>query len=106
MYKDIGTKCWSIKEVNKNLGDRQPLVDYSVNYLKKACSDLAVMLQDAGKKEPGEMIEVMDQSGKKRSFSLEEVAGMLSDVKKIVELNLIDHIDKWAKLKLREHKTN
>jgi hypothetical protein len=98
--REIVTMCWSIKEVNRNLSDRPQLSDYSIRYLKKACSELALMMSEAGRTSPNEAIEVTDRSGQKRSFGLEEVAEMLNDVKKIVELNLIDHIDQWARIQM------
>jgi len=97
MYRDIATMCWSIKEVNKNLGDRAPVGDYSVSYLKGSRSKLASMLKELDSNSPGEEINVVDQEGRTRRFPLGDVALMLSDVKKIVELNLIDHIEEWAR---------
>jgi len=97
MYRDILTMCWSIKEVNKNLADRKATSDYSIAYLKNACSELALMVREAGKASPGDCIEVIDKTGKKKSFALKEVAEMLYDARKIMELNLIDNIDRWAK---------
>lgn len=100
MYRDILTMCWSIKEVNRNLSDRKPTSDYSIRYLKNACSELALMVRDAGKSMPGASIEVIDKAGGKKSFALKEVAEMLYDARKIVELNLIDNIDRWARASL------
>ena len=97
MYRDILTMCWSIKEVNKNLTDRKITSDYSIAYLKNACSELALMVRDAGKASPGDSIEVVDKAGKKKSFALKDVAEMLYDTRKIMELNLIDNIDLWAR---------
>lgn len=91
--------CWSIKEVNKNLADRKQLTDYSIKYLKDACLKLAVMMKEAGKTLPGEEIELMGKSGKRKSWALEDIAEMLNDPRKIVELNLIDNIDRWARTK-------
>jgi hypothetical protein len=96
MYRDILTMCWSIKEVNKNLTDRKATSDYSITYLKDACSELALMVRDAGKATPGDAIEVVDKAGQKKSFALKDVAEMLYDARKIRELNLIDNIDRWA----------
>jgi len=101
MYREITTKCWSIREVNKNLRDRKSLMDYSIRYLKKATSDLATMLNDHNARSPGEIIQVTDAQGRIRSFTIDEVAMMLKDIKKIVELNLIDNIDRWAHEKIR-----
>lgn len=96
MYQDILTMCWSIKEVNKNLSDRKQLTDYSIKYLKDACSELAEMLKKVAGSRPGEQIVVMSKNGQK-PFSLKEVAEMLYDPRKIVELNLIDNVDRWAR---------
>jgi hypothetical protein len=97
MYSDIQTMCWSIKEVNKNLSDRKQLTDYSIKYLKDSCSKLAVMMKEMSKSLPSERIEVVTKSGQSRECSLAEVAEALYDTKKIIELNLIDRIDRWAK---------
>ncbi|RQW79414.1 MAG: hypothetical protein EHM14_08780 [Methanothrix sp.] len=97
MYSDILTLCWSIKEVNKNLADRKPTTDYSITYLKNACSKLAGLVREAGKSKPGAVIEVVDKSGQKKSIALNDVAEMLYDARKIMELNLIDNISRWAK---------
>lgn len=97
MYRDILTMCWSIKEVNKNLTDRKPTSDYSIKYLKKACSELAVLMRDIGKSKPDVSVEVIDKMGQKKSFALKDVADMLYDTPKIVELNLIDNIGRWAR---------
>ncbi len=96
MFRDILTTCWSIKEVNKNLADRKPTSDYSIRYLKNACSVLAGHIRELGKSMPDEKIEVVDRSGQKKSFALNDVAEMLYDTRKIVELNLIDNISRWA----------
>ena len=40
---------------------------------------------------------MVDKSGQKKSFALNDVAEMLYDTRKIVELNLIDNIGRWAK---------
>jgi hypothetical protein len=98
MYRDIITMCWSIKEVNKNLADRKPTSDYSIKYLKNACSELASMMRKLAKSMPNESLDVVDKNGKKKSFALNDVAEMLYDARKIVELNLIDNIDQWARL--------
>jgi len=98
MYDKIVTLCWSIKEVNRNLRDRDSLADYSIEYLKKACSDLSQVLTSDGA-DPSENIEVVDQTGQTKDFSINEVAEMLNDAKKIIEFNLIDNIDRWARLK-------
>jgi hypothetical protein len=97
MFEDIQTMCWSIKEVNRNLSDRKSTADYSVIYLKKACSDLAKEIRDLSRSMPGEKIDVVDKAGAKRSLDLKEVSEMLYDARKIVELNLIDNIDRWAR---------
>jgi hypothetical protein len=100
MYRDILTMCWSIKEVNKNLTDRKPTSDYSIKYLKNACSDLAMMMRELAKSMPQEAIDVVDRMGQKKSFSLNDVAEMLYDARKIIELNLIDNIDRWARARM------
>jgi hypothetical protein len=97
VYRDILTMCWSIKEVNKNLTDRKATSDYSITYLKNACSDLAMMVRDASKASPDDSIEVVDKAGQKKRFALKDVAEMLYDARKIMELNLIDNIDRWAR---------
>jgi hypothetical protein len=97
MYRDILTMCWSIKEVNRNLTDRKTTSDYSIKYLKKACSVMAGQMRELAKALPGEVIDVVDKKGQKKSFALNEVADMLYDARKIVELNLIDNISRWAK---------
>jgi hypothetical protein len=100
MYRDILTICWSIKEVNKNLTDRKSTSDYSIKYLKNACSVLAGQMRKISKSMPKEVIEVVDKKGEKKSFTLHEVAEMLYDTRKIVELNLIDNISLWAKARM------
>jgi hypothetical protein len=97
MYRDIHTMCWSIKQVNKNLGDRKALADYSIKYLKNACAELSAMVKEAEAKNPDEALVVMDKSGKKKTYSLTEISDMLLDARKLMELNLIDNIDKWAR---------
>jgi hypothetical protein len=97
MYRDILTTCWSIKEVNKNLSDRKSTSDLSIKYLKNACSVLAGQMRDMGKSMPKEVIEVVDKKGEKKSFTMREVAEMLYDTRKIIELNLIDNISRWAR---------
>lgn len=99
MYSDILTMCWSIKEVNKNLSDREPLMDYTVRYLKNACSRLGEMLIHIDSQSPGEEISIRDRDGRERRFSLKEIAKMLLDAKKVVEFNLIDNIESWARSK-------
>jgi hypothetical protein len=99
MYQDILTICWSIKEVNKNLADRKQLTDYSIKYLKNACSQLAGMIKEISVSYPHDAIEVVSKNGQKKSFALKDVAEMLYDPRKIVELNLIDNIDLWARSK-------
>ncbi len=96
MYRDILTMCWSIKEVNKNLSDRKAIADYSIKYLKNACADLAGLIRQVDKSIPNEAIEVVDSKGQKKTFTLKEVADMLYDARKIMELNLINNIDSWA----------
>lgn len=100
MYRDILTMCWSIKEVNRNLSDRKSVTDYSIKYLKNACSELAGMIRELGISMPGEAIDVADKKGQIRRISLNDVSEMLFDARKIVELNLIDNIDRWARLHL------
>ncbi|MFB3766575.1 MAG: hypothetical protein ACE14P_15190 [Methanotrichaceae archaeon] len=97
MYRNIITMCWSIKEVNKNLSDRRSTVDYSIKFLKNACSDLAGMLRQVDKSVPNEAIDVVGSKGQKMTFTLKEIADMLYDAKKIIELNLINNIDSWAR---------
>jgi len=100
MYRDILTMCWSIKEVNKNLTDRKPTSDYSIKYLKDACSDLAMLMRELGRSMPQEAIDVVDRKGQKKSIALNDVAEMLYDARKIIELNLIDNIDRWARTRM------
>lgn len=100
MYRDILTMCWSIKEVNKNLSDRKSVTDYSIKYLKNACSELARMIRELGMSMPGEAIEVTDNKGQMRRIYLSDISEMLYDARKIVELNLIDNIDRWARMHL------
>lgn len=100
MYRDILTVCWSIKEVNKNLSDRKTITDYSIKYLKNACSELAGMIRELSVSSPGEAIEVADKKGQKSKIYLSDVSEMLYDARKIMELNLIDNIDRWARLHL------
>jgi hypothetical protein len=100
MYRDILTMCWSIKEVNRNLSDRKSITDYSITYLKNACSELAGMIRELGMSMPGEAIDVADKKGQIRRISLNDVSEMLFDARKIVELNLIDNIDRWARMHL------
>ena len=99
MYRDILTICWSIKEVNKNLTDRKSTSDFSIKYLKNACSVLAGQMREISKSMPNEVLEVVDKKGAKKSLSLHEVAEMLYDPRKIVELNLIDNISRWARVR-------
>ena len=100
IYRDILTMCWSIKEVNRNLSDRKPTSDFSIKYLKNACSTLAGLMRETGKSSPDEKLEVVDKGGAKKSFTLGEVSEMLYDPRKIVELNLIDNISRWARARL------
>jgi hypothetical protein len=100
MYRDILTMCWSIKEVNKNLSDRKSVTDYSIKYLKNACSELAGMIRELGMSMPSEAIEVTDKKGQMRRIYLKDISEMLYDARKIVELNLIDNIDRWARMHL------
>jgi hypothetical protein len=100
MFRDILTICWSIKEVNKNLSDRKSISDVSIKYLKNSCSNLAGLVREAGKTMPNEVLLVVDKKGAKKSLSLNEVAEMLYDPRKIVELNLIDNISQWARAQL------
>ncbi len=101
MYENVITMCWSIREVNKNLQDRESMADYSVEYLKKACQDLSEILATGKGVSLSEEIEVVNRAGKATKFTIGEVAEMLSDAKKIIEFNLIDHVDQWAKSKLK-----
>jgi hypothetical protein len=100
MYKEVNTICWSIKQVNKNLSDRKALADYSVNYLKAACEELSRIMLVLASSLPKEAINVLDK-GKNRKVPLAEAAEMLHDPRKIVELNLIDNIESWAKAHLK-----
>jgi ABC-type Na+ transport system ATPase subunit NatA len=100
MYKEVNTLCWSIKQVNKNLSDRKALADYSVSYLKAACEELSRMTLELASSLPKEAINVVDK-GKKKKIALAEAAEMLHDPKKIIELNLIDSIESWAKAQLK-----
>jgi hypothetical protein len=99
MYQDILTMCWSIKEVNKNLSDRKQLTDYSIKYLKDSCTELAEMIKKIASSIPGEQIVVLSKNAKKNHYALKEVADMLYDPRKIVELDLIDNVDRWARSK-------
>jgi hypothetical protein len=49
---------------------------------------------------PGEAIDVADKKGQIRRVSLNDVSEMLYDARKIVEFNLIDNIDRWARTRL------
>ncbi len=100
MYRDILTMCWSIKEVNKNLTDRKSTSDFSIRYLKNACSVLAELMRKMSKTMPDEVLNVVDKMGRKKSITLHEVADMLYDPRRIVELNLIDNISQWAKARM------
>jgi len=97
MKRDILTLCWSIKQVNKNLSDRKSTSDYSIKYLKSSCSDLAGMMRTLAKSMPQEAIDVVDKKGEKKRIALNDVSEMLYDARKIVELNLIDNIDRWVR---------
>jgi hypothetical protein len=101
MYENVITMCWSIREVNKNLQDRESMADYSIEYLKRACKDLSLMLATGKGADLDEEIEVVNRAGKATKFTIGEVAEMLGDAKKIIEFNLIDHVDKWAKSKAK-----
>ena len=101
MYDKVITMCWSIKEVNKNLQDRESMADYSIEYLKKACSDLSEMLASEKSVDLDEEMEVLNRAGNATKFTVGEVAEMLRDTKKIIEFNLIDHVDQWAKSKAK-----
>jgi hypothetical protein len=100
MYDKVITICWSIKEVNRNLQDRESMTDYSIEYLKKACRDLSEILATGKAADLKEEIEVVNRSGKAAKFKMAEVAEMLNDTKKILEFNLIDNVDRWARSKL------
>ena len=54
-------------------------------------------MRELGKSMPNEAIDVVDKKGQKKSFALNDVAEMLYDTRKIVELNLIDNISRWAR---------
>ena len=99
MYEDIITTCWSIREVNKNLQDRESMESYSISYLKKACMQLSEIL--ASGEGQDEEIEVVDRAGKATRFTVGEVVEMLKETKKIIEFNLIDHVDYWARSKAK-----
>jgi hypothetical protein len=99
MYENVITMCWSIKEVNKNLQDRESMADYSIEYLKRACRDLSEMLTSGKDVSLDEEVEVVNRSGNSTKFTIGEVAEMLKDTKKIIEFNLIDHVDQWARSK-------
>jgi hypothetical protein len=101
MYENVITMCWSIREVNKNLQDRESMADYSIEYLKRACKDLSQMLATGKGADLDEEIEVVNRAGKATKLTIGEVAEMLGDAKKIIEFNLIDHVDKWAKSKAK-----
>jgi hypothetical protein len=101
MYENVITLCWSIREVNKNLQDRESMTDYSIEYLKKACSDLSKTLASGKGINLKEEIEVVNRAGEASRFAVGEVAEMLNDAKKIIEFNLIDHVDRWAKSKAK-----
>jgi hypothetical protein len=101
MYENVITMCWSIREVNKNLQDRESMADYSIEYLKTACSDLSKMLASGKSADLDEEIEVVNRAGNVTKFTVGEVAEMLKDAKKIIEFNLIDHVDQWAKSKAK-----
>jgi len=100
MYRDILTMCWSIKEVNRNLTDRKTTSDYSIKYLKNACSRLAILIREQARSLPQEAIEVVDNRGQKKNIGLTDMAEMLYDARKIMELNLIDNIGLWAKARM------
>jgi len=99
MYDKIITMCWSIKEVNRNLADREDImVDYSISYLNKTCSKLSDMLTSGGL-DLEEKIDVVNKAGVSKALTLGEVADMLNDAKKIIEFNLIDNVNRWAQSK-------
>lgn len=100
MYRDILTMCWSIREVNKNLADRKSITDYSIKYLKNACSELAGMIREVSISVPGEVVDVTDKNGKMSKIYLSDISEMLYDARKIMELNLIDNIDRWARAQI------
>ncbi|MGB3945200.1 MAG: hypothetical protein WBK88_10455 [Methanothrix sp.] len=99
MYDNVITTCWSIREVNRNLSDREQMADYSIAYLKKACQDLSRILASGEGFDQAEEIEVVNRAGRITKFTIGEVAEMLTDTKKIIEFNLIDHVDRWARSK-------
>ncbi len=100
MYRDILTICWSIREVNKNLTDRKSTSDFSIRYLKNSCSTLAELMRKMSKTMPDEVLNVVDKRGGTKSISLHDVSDMLYDPRKIVELNLIDNISRWARARI------
>jgi len=102
MYEKVITMCWSIKEVIRNLQDRESMADYSIEYLKKACQDLSAILASGKAIDLKEEIEVVNRAGNTAKFTIGEVAEMLSDAKKIIEFNLIDHVDRWAQSKAKK----
>ncbi|MGC9514058.1 MAG: hypothetical protein ACP5EL_00190 [Methanocrinis sp.] len=102
MYENIITMCWSIREVNKNLQDRESMADYSIDYLKKACRELSEMLTTGKGVSLDEEIEVANRAGNATKFTIGEVAEMLNDAKKIIEFNLIDNVDRWARSQANE----
>jgi hypothetical protein len=57
-------------------------------------------MRDVSKTMPNEVLVVVDNKGARKSFSLNEVAEMLYDARKIVELNLIDNISRWARAQM------
>lgn len=74
MYDDVITMCWSIREVNRNLQDRESMTDYSIEYLKKACRDLSEMIASGKAADLEEEVEVVNRSGKAAEFKMAEVA--------------------------------
>ena len=57
------------------------------------------MIKQVSSSRPREQIVVIIKNGQKKPFALREVAEMLYDPRKIVELNLIDNVDLWARSK-------
>jgi hypothetical protein len=55
------------------------------------------MIKKVASSRPEEQIVVITKNSHKKSFALREVVEMLYDPRKIVELNLIDNVDRWAR---------
>ena len=57
------------------------------------------MIREIGLSHPQDAIDVAGKNGQKKSFALKDISEMLYDPRKIIELNLIDNIDLWARTK-------